>query len=179
MTTRTLTTILAALLALAIIAPAGATVDIDGGNWRQAAEPEVEITAYGNMRTSELWIAGRLPMDSNRSARSVVALTDRADIERNLDMRVLAADVNRDLAVFGIGPVNMYAGTKGADDAMVLLTSHGTDVWLFVFVMPTLDAMDAEAVVAWTVETMVTGVAATPGAGFVEMTMPLGEGGWA
>ena len=29
------------------------------------------------------------------------------------------------------------------------------------------------------VETMVTGVAATPGAGFVEMTAPLGEGNWA
>lgn len=179
MTTRTLTTILAALLALAIVAPASATVGIDGGNWRQAAEPEYEITAYGNMRTSELWIAGRLPMDSNRSARSLVALTDRADIERNLDMRVLATDVNRDLAVFGIGPVNMYAGTKGADDAMVLLTSHGTDVWLFVFAMPSLDAMDAEAVVAWTVETMVTGVAATPGAGFVALTAPIGEGSWA
>ena len=173
----TITTILAALLALAIVAPVAA--EIPDTNWDQAAEPEYEITAYGNMRTSELWIAGRLPMDSNRSARSLVALTDRADIERNLDMRVLATDVNRDLAVFGIGPVNMYAGTKGADDAMVLLTSHGTDVWLFLFAMPSLDAMDAEAVVAWTVETMVTGVAATPGAGFVALTAPLGEGSWA
>lgn len=179
MMTRITTAILAIILSGTLVAPASATVGIDGGNWRQAAEPEFEITAYGNMRTSELWIAGRLPMDSNRTARSVVALTDRADIERNLDMRVMATDVNRDLAVFGIGPVNMYAGTMGADDAMVLLTSYGADVWLFLFAMPSLDAMDAEAVVAWTVETMVTGVAATPGAGFVEMTAPLGEGSWA
>lgn len=166
MTIRHLTTILAALLALLIVAPASANW---GTNWSQAAEPEYSIDAYVNPLSGEIWLAGRLPMDTAYDARSLVAYTDADDIARNLDMIVMAEDTLDPIDALGIGPMQMYAGIMGADDAVAMLTSYGADVWLFVIVVPDIRALDAETVVTWTVDTMTRGVAIAPGAGFVAL----------
>ena len=177
--TRQTATILAALLAIVIVAPVSA--GIGDPTWRQAADPEHEIAVFANPTTGQAWIAGRLPMASDGDARALVATTDADDIARNLDMTILASDVNTDLAPLGIGPMQMHAGTMGADDAVALLTSCGADVWLFLIVLPDIGALDAEAVVMWTVETMTDGVARAPGAGFVAIdtgSTPALGGGW-
>lgn len=136
-------------------------------SWRAAVEPEYELFGYANPHTAEIWMAGRVPMQSATSARELVAVTNAADIERNLDMVILAEDRVTDLAPLGIGPVSMYGGIMGGDDAVVLLTSYDTDVWLFVFLMPDISTLDADAVVAWSVTTMQRGAADAPGAGFI------------
>jgi hypothetical protein len=167
MSTRTITTILAALLALALASAASA--QIPDTNWGQAADPAYTIAGWTDPLATQVWVAGQLPMSTEADARALVRLTDTADIERNLDMTVLASDVSYDLAALGIGPVAMFAGIgDSGHDLLVLLTSHGADVYLFVFAVDDLDRLDTEAAAMWSVDVMLSGMATAP-AGFVAL----------
>lgn len=160
--------ILAAIMLAAVAAvPAITGAQIPDENWDQATDLDGQIAGW-QRDMDTLWIAGRLPMDTERDARAAVRLTDAADIERNLGGTILAQDVSTDLAGYGVGPMQLYAGIYDAGhDMVVILTSRGSDVYVFVAIVPDISGLDAGAFAAWTLDVMLTGLTAAPGAGFV------------